>query len=825
MSRHNKLSVPAFLSGGGEMGTIIASIDWSKHPLGSPDLWPDELKTSLGTCLRSALPMSVYWGQKKYVFYNDAWSPIFGLGHKKVIGKPASTAWGGHWKTVSEPSLVAYKKKRGDIKNNIYLPLLKNGFKNECYFDFSSTPIFSKDNKVAGSLNTCHETSPVVLYSRRSRILRSVYEKSFNAESPEAACIHISNVLSEAPRDLPFALFYLFNNDKSSLRLAASTSIDTDNPIAKPRIELTKTRQPLPFAKVAQNRRAELVSGLDKKYKLPGGAWDEDCRQAIVMHMSDARSGELYGLLVLGLSPRLEYDNFYKRFSQQIAEQTAFSVGAAFGLKRKLTLESRENEARNQLQAALSTNLVGVWTWDIHDNRVYADKNLAYQLGIDNPDPISGVPASAFLNSVHPDEKKRLRKLIESAVSKTKRFEAEYRLYNRNKELRWVISRGKVDSDSKGKPIRFSGVTVDITDHKNVEIELATTEHMYSALFRSSIIGVAVASMDGKLHEANDTFLRMFGYSKRDFKKGLTSKMITPPSARGITSLIYSGLRESGEVEPVEKDYRRKDGTIIPTLVGAVMIPDTDDRFIAFILDISEQKQLLELNRVKDEFISIASHQLRTPATGVKQYLGMLIEGYVGEIDPAQLKILKTAYQSNERQLTIANDLLKVAQADASGVKLNLKRTGLNGFIEELLAEQQHNFALRGQLLKFTPKKTEIYCKIDKVHLRMAVENILDNAGKYMKQGKSAEVKISSTSKKVLIKVKDEGVGIRKNDLPKLFKKFSRIDNELSMSAGGSGLGLYWADKIVQLHGGTLKVSSRHKKGSEFVIELPTGVT
>lgn len=807
------------------MGRLIAKKDWSKHPLGPIEEWPEGLKTPLATCLHSSVPMAIYWGKDMHVLYNDAWCPLFGKQHPGAFGSPARSAWGEGWKIIRPALQKVQSRKKGVVAENIYLPVPRKGFTEECYFDYAFSPIFGDNQKVSGILNVGQNITKRLLAERRNRIHRRLYEKTFNAESPQAACIHISNVLSESPQDVPFALFYLINGSKTSLRLVASTLIDTDNPLAVANIDLEKGNQHLPFNIAVNTNEPQIIRTPSAKYNLPGGPWEESSRQVVMLPFSRPRSNETYGVLLLGISPRLVYDTFYSGFFKQLAEQTAFTVGSAYDLRRKLTLESRESETRKQLQAALSSNLVGVWTWDLPENRVYADQNLSYQLGIDNPHPEEGVPASAFLDPIHKEDKARVKKQIREAVSKINRFEAEYRLLSRDKQLRWVISRGKVEAGQNGKATRFSGITVDITDHKNTELELATTEHMFSALFQSSIIGVEVGSIDGHILEANQTFLKMFGYTKRDLAKGLHSDMITPPRSKSTASLIYRELRKKGELEPVEEEYMRKDGTIIPVLVGAVTIPDSPGRFIAFMLDISEQKQLLALNKAKDEFISIASHQLRTPATGVKQYLGMLIEGYAGEIKGSQKQILKTAYQSNERQLTIVNDLLRVAQADASEVKLTRHQTDLVPLIKDVVSEQQSKFAAKDQSVSFTTGRGKAYGMFDSFQLRMAFENIIDNAHKFSLEGRKIDVRLSATAKTVTVRIKDQGVGIRKKDLPRLFRKFSRIDNPLSMSAGGTGLGLYWVKKIIELHGGTIAATSQYGKGSEFVITLPAGVT
>lgn len=234
-----------------------------------------------------------------------------------------------------------------------------------------------------------------------------------------------------------------------------------------------------------------------------------------------------------------------------------------------------------------------------------------------------------------------------------------------------------------------------------------------------------------------------------------------------------------------------------------------------------QQQDLQLLNVSKDEFISLASHQLRTPATGVKQYVGMLVEGYGGTLQPNQLELLKKAYESNERQLRIISDLLKVAQIDAGKIKTLKNDTDMHELITSIINEQHDTFSKRHQTIFYDTPPVSIVAKIDSNLIRMVLENIINNASKYSHEHKTVTVLLSETSKAVRIDVKDEGVGIVDADIPRLFEKFSRIDNALSAHVGGSGLGLYWAKKIVDLHEGTIKMASKLNRGTTFSITLP----
>lgn len=231
-------------------------------------------------------------------------------------------------------------------------------------------------------------------------------------------------------------------------------------------------------------------------------------------------------------------------------------------------------------------------------------------------------------------------------------------------------------------------------------------------------------------------------------------------------------------------------------------------------------EHLIELNRSKDEFISIASHQLRTPATAVKQYVGLVKDGFAGEILPDQKKLLDRAFESNERQLRIVTDLLKVAKLDAGKVVLRWGDVRVNELISDVVHAQKDIFEGRKQKVKTELLTSEQTVRADLDHVRMVFENIIDNASKYSLENTTITVRAENKKDSIVIKVSDQGVGIDPESQLHLFEKFSRIDNSLSAKVGGTGLGLYWAKKIIDLHGGTLTYEPNTPQGTTFIITL-----
>lgn len=235
----------------------------------------------------------------------------------------------------------------------------------------------------------------------------------------------------------------------------------------------------------------------------------------------------------------------------------------------------------------------------------------------------------------------------------------------------------------------------------------------------------------------------------------------------------------------------------------------------------------------KNEFLSLASHQLRTPATSVKQYLGMLDAGYFGELNAEQKDALNTAYKSNETGISIINNLLNAAKLSLGKIELSIKNTAIDSIVQEAVDEYRVPLAAKQQKIVFTNALRGRKARLDATYIKTVIENLIDNASKYSPEGTTIRVRLAvasisalkepgtKASKMFELSVSDSGVGISKSDTGKLFMKFSRLDNDYSATSEGSGLGLYWAKQVVGLHGGSIAVRSKVGKGSKFTVRLP----
>lgn len=231
---------------------------------------------------------------------------------------------------------------------------------------------------------------------------------------------------------------------------------------------------------------------------------------------------------------------------------------------------------------------------------------------------------------------------------------------------------------------------------------------------------------------------------------------------------------------------------------------------------------LEQLDTAKNDFVSLASHQLRTPATGVKALIGLLLKDYTKQLTKKQRSYLEQAYGSNERQLRIINDLLNVAMLESGKLRLAKTPVDLNQLVADTVAEQRPIAGSRRQVIRITKPSSPVIVLADAEKIRMVLDNLVSNASKYTPDGGSIIITLRQTGSLATMAIGDTGVGIQPEDIKKLFQKFSQIDNHINHVGGGSaGLGLYLAKSIVELHGGQINVTSKPDKGTTFTVELP----
>lgn len=227
------------------------------------------------------------------------------------------------------------------------------------------------------------------------------------------------------------------------------------------------------------------------------------------------------------------------------------------------------------------------------------------------------------------------------------------------------------------------------------------------------------------------------------------------------------------------------------------------------------------VDQMKSEFVLLTSHQLRTPATAVKGFISMLLDGYAGKLTPEHEKLMRAAYDENERQISVINSILDVARMEAGEMVLNRSMYDIGKVIEDSANAQSPILASNRQTISVKKPKRAVMNWVDHDKLQLVVDNLIHNATKYSPRGSHIQVELKRGDKHDTIEVSDEGIGIAKEDMGKLFKRFSRIASPQTVNVQGAGLGLYLADRLIKMHGGKIHVKSVVGRGTSFTIELP----
>ncbi len=382
------------------------------------------------------------------------------------------------------------------------------------------------------------------------------------------------------------------------------------------------------------------------------------------------------------------------------------------------------------------------------------------------------------------------------------------------------------DSEDKNRKLEDTKLAM-LNLLEDLEHEKLTAEEQQSkseAILRSIGDGVFAVDMDGTIILFNEAAEEITGLRADEAVGQPVDKVLSfrqESGREGKNDFIYAAL--SGNKASLSRHtvVERRDGSLVPVEDSAAPILDADSNIIGAIVVFRDVSRDRNLQRAKDEFIGLASHQLRTPATAVKNFIGLIKEGYAGELSPEQEQYIQLAYESNERQLDIVNDLLYVARTDSGQLNMRKEPGNIIELVGSILTEQSGTLKERGQKVVVNSRAGELIADYDPEHLRMVLENLISNASKYTPDGGRITIDLSEKAGKVLIGISDTGVGIDQSDLDRLFKKFSRIENKMSNVAGGSGIGLYLAKQIMDLHGGSITVKSKLGRGSTFTVELP----
>ncbi|MHC5595352.1 MAG: PAS domain-containing hybrid sensor histidine kinase/response regulator [Nostoc sp.] len=397
-------------------------------------------------------------------------------------------------------------------------------------------------------------------------------------------------------------------------------------------------------------------------------------------------------------------------------------------------------------------------------------------------------------------------------------------------------------------PLRNSKQTIegvitvcrDITEHKQAEKLLRESEARFRRLFESNLIGVAFWTIDGLIIDANDAFLEVAGYTRDEFATlgRINWRELTPVEYKDLDDRALLELQATGVSRIFEKEYIHRNGKRVAILWGMALLNNSQDKGIAFVLDISDRKlaekecdRLLECertarkqaeiaNKIKDEFLAVLSHELRTPLNPVLGWSKMLRTRKFDE--KTTNHALETIERNAKLQTQLIEDLLDVSRILQGKLNLNVCPVNLVMVVEAALETVRLAAEAKSIQIEtiFDPSLGQVMG--DPNRLQQVVWNLVSNAVKFTPTGGWVGIRLMEAGNQVQIQISDTGRGIPSDFLPYVFDYFRQADGTTTRTFGGLGLGLAIVRRVVEMHGGNVQAESPgEESGATFTVELP----
>jgi len=491
--------------------------------------------------------------------------------------------------------------------------------------------------------------------------------------------------------------------------------------------------------------------------------------------------------------------------------------------------QERTKESEEKFRTISEQSLLGICI--IQDELVkYVNRTLANLFGY-SIEEILNWEQNEFFKSIHPEDKKKVIKL---ATKADQEFPDGIRFYEargikKNGEIIWLeVYYRKITFQKKPA---FLISFMDISERKKTQEKLRDSEEKYRILFEKAPFSILLINTNGIIIDCNPTLTKLLGYDKSDLiGKNYINLPIVLKKYLPILQERLKMIKEGISVPPIDIQIYKKDGTIIWVNFESTVVKMGNEKFfITMGYNISEKKEaekkLYELDRIRKEFIDRASHELKTPITTIYGAYQLLDQFHKQKLDEDILEIFEMAFSGTKKLKKLVDDLLDLSRLESKELKLEKVNTDLVQLIKKCINEleflmnsklQTHNLIL--------PKSLNI--NIDESRMELVMSNLLSNAIKYTPNGGEITIKVEKLNNSAQISVKDTGIGLTKDEIKKLFKKFSKIrkplTNNLEKYEDGTGLGLHIAKEIVELHNGKIWAESGGKfKGTTFFVNLP----
>jgi hypothetical protein len=503
------------------------------------------------------------------------------------------------------------------------------------------------------------------------------------------------------------------------------------------------------------------------------------------------------------------------------------------------TLQVKEERLRLATEAAG----VGIWELDLETFQAWRSELHDRAFGLETMLPEWSF--ERFLTYVHPDDRERVSRTMKAAMEAQGSFSQEFRVFWPDGSLHWMAARGAVKVDAQGRARKMVGTNLDITAARRAEQELYEGEQRFRAVVASLSEGITLQDAKGVLRLTNKSaerhlglsFDQMAGRTSFDPRWRAVGEDGQPLAGQDHPAML--ALRTRQPITGLVMGIHRPDGTLVWLSVNSQPIFEQDGETLAGVVssffDITEQKradeererllkQLGEAVRLRDEFLSIASHELNTPLTSLSLKLQTLTRAADANPQAGSTPLLRRDIELMRRQVhrlaALVNDLLDVSRISTGRMRLTLEPVDLSELLHEVVSRFEPEAARAGCRLEVRVAPS-VVGHWDRGRLEQVISNLLSNALKYG-AGQPVRISMEPVGERVRLVVQDQGIGISPEAIHRIFEKFERDVSDRHY--GGLGLGLYVTRQIVEAFRGEIRVESAPARGATFTVELPRSI-
>lgn len=478
--------------------------------------------------------------------------------------------------------------------------------------------------------------------------------------------------------------------------------------------------------------------------------------------------------------------------------------------------KANEKVAEGEIAFRLAVNAANFGTWFIHSvtREFITDARLKELFGYYEDEPLSIEQALAQITEEY---RTVVAAKLENAIYNNGDYDVTYPVVGlHDNRLRWLRAIGNLKADPSGAFSAFTGVVMDITDQYLASEEIRLTEENLRMAVDAAALGTFQISADERKFIASPKLKEFFGfYPDEEMSYDAAVAQIHPDFRESVTANVELAFSEGRRLQMEYQiiGYHDKQQRWVRA-IGEVQQKSGKEYLTGVIHEITEKK-LDEIR--KNDFISMVSHELKTPLTSINTYLQLLLR----KAEKSEDQFLKQAYVQSLKQVKnmtdMINGFLNVSRLESS--KLHLDKTEFD-FLE-LLKEIKEDYKIQHathDLIFTLPQSVTVTA--DRLKISQVLNNLVGNAVKYSESGTTINISFQKKDSKITVMVNDKGMGIKSENLDKLFERYYRVEQQSII--GGFGIGLYLSAEIIEAHGGKIWAESEFGKGSTFYFELPT---